>query len=206
MDEGLEASTFNIPKSEPLDECKLTPLPYLLLGDGIFPLKKWLIKPYPGRNLSEKQKIHNYRLSRAGCVIENTFGILAARWRIFHRPIWPTVKHIELYVLAALALQNYPRLISNAMYTPSGFIDSESGNGSILLQEWCNRYHAQGFNNIRAIRGNINRLEVVQPYNEIKEYLNSEERSLPWQQDYIRRTYRNNNTWYIMYYLRLYRP
>ena len=29
---------------------------------------------------------------------------------------------------------------------------------------------------------------------EIKEYLNSEEGSLPWQQNYIKRTYRNNNT------------
>ena len=31
----------------------------------IFPLKKWLIKPYPGRNLNEEQKIYNYLLSPA---------------------------------------------------------------------------------------------------------------------------------------------
>ena len=54
------------------------------------------------------------------------------------------------------------------MYTPSGFVDSESGDGSIHLGEWRNRDIAQGFNNIRPIRGNRNRLEVVQMRDEIK--------------------------------------
>ena len=71
-------------------------------------------------------------------------------------------------MLAALALHNYFRLISNAMYTPSGFVDSESGDGSIHLGEWRNRDIARGFNNIRPIRGNRNRLEVVQMRDEIK--------------------------------------
>ena len=48
MGEGLEPNTFNIPEEEPLDGCKSTPLFYFLLGDDIFLLKKWLIKPYPG--------------------------------------------------------------------------------------------------------------------------------------------------------------
>ena len=180
MGEGLETNTFNIPEGEPLDGCKFTPLPYFLLRDNIFSLKKWLIKHYPGRNLSEGQKIYNYRVSRARPVIENAFGILAARWRIFHRPIQATVEHVELYVLAALALHNYLPLTSNAMYTPSGFVDSESGGGSIHLGEWRNRDIAQGFNSIRPVRGNRNRLEVVQMRDEINKYLISEEVSLPW--------------------------
>ena len=106
---------------------------YFLLGDDILPLKKWLIKPYPGRNFSEEQKIYNYRLSCARRVIENAFIILAA-WRTFYWPIRATVEHVELYVLATLALHNYLCLTSNAMYTPSGFVDSESG------QRHCSRF------------------------------------------------------------------
>ena len=55
------------------------PFSYFLLGDDIFPLNKWFIKPYPGRNLREKQKIYNYRLSRARRITENAFRILAGR-------------------------------------------------------------------------------------------------------------------------------
>ena len=62
-------------------------LPYTLVGDEIFPLKPWLIKPYPGSHLILGKRIYNYRQSRARRTIENAFGILAARWRIFRRPI-----------------------------------------------------------------------------------------------------------------------
>ena len=65
MGEGLETNIFNIPEDEPIDGCKFTPLPYILLGEDIFPLKNRLIKLYPGRNLSEEEKVYNYRLSRA---------------------------------------------------------------------------------------------------------------------------------------------
>ena len=68
---------------------------------------EWLIKPYLGKNLTKEQKIYNYRLSHCHQVIENAFGILSARWRIFHRPTWATVEHIEQYALAALAPHNY---------------------------------------------------------------------------------------------------
>ena len=55
-------------------------LPYVLIGDEIFPLKPWLIKPYPGRSLDEQRRVYNYRLSRARSTIENSFGILSGSW------------------------------------------------------------------------------------------------------------------------------
>ena len=124
--------------------------------------------------------MYNYRLSCAQRVIENPFGILAARWWIFHWPIRATVEHVKLYVLAALALHSYLCLTRNTMYTPSPFVNSESGDRSIHLGEWRNRDIAQCFNNTKTIRGNRNRLEVVQMRDEIKEYMNSEKGSLPW--------------------------
>ena len=48
-------------------------LPYVLVGDDIFPLKPWLMKPYPGKNLSESERVYNYRLSRARRTIEKHF-------------------------------------------------------------------------------------------------------------------------------------
>ena len=62
-------------------------LPYVMLGDHIFGLKTWLMKPYPGKCLLEDKPIYNYRHSRARRTIENSFGTLSAKWRMFRRPI-----------------------------------------------------------------------------------------------------------------------
>ena len=49
-------------------------LPFVLVGDEAFPLKEYLMKPYPGRDLNEERRVYNYSLSRARRVIENAFG------------------------------------------------------------------------------------------------------------------------------------
>lgn len=104
-------SGFNIPQARRAGSFML---PHVLVGDEIFPLKPWLMKPYPGRNLDEQQRIFNYRLSRARRTIENTFGILSAMWRIFRVPIRASVETVEGATKAAICLHNYLQLTDNA--------------------------------------------------------------------------------------------
>ena len=72
---GFENNTLNLPESEVLPGRNLDIL-YFLVGDEIFPLKPWLLRPYPGRLLQLLEMIYNYRHSRARRGIKNTFGIL----------------------------------------------------------------------------------------------------------------------------------
>jgi hypothetical protein len=82
-------------------------LPFVILGDEGFQLKPWLMRPYPGDNLPSPAATFNYRLSRARRVVENAFGILSARWRIFHSVIDSNLSLVNDIVFAAVVLHNY---------------------------------------------------------------------------------------------------
>ena len=84
-------------------------LPYVFIGDDAFPLKTYLLKPFPYRNLSAEQRIFSYRLSRARRIVENSFGILAARFRIFQITIKLDPDKIKSIVLACIVLHNLMR-------------------------------------------------------------------------------------------------
>ena len=81
-------------------------LPYVVVGDDIFPLKPWLLKPYPGLTLDVSQRIYNYLLSRARHAIENSSGMLSAKWRIFRRPIKGSVELVDNVIKAGICLHN----------------------------------------------------------------------------------------------------
>lgn len=107
MGKAIEDGSINFPKPEHLEGCDLPLLPYFLVGDEAFGLKPWLQRPYPGKCLTEPIQIFNYRLSRARRVIENAFGILRARWRIFKGPISASPETVQLIIEATVCLHNY---------------------------------------------------------------------------------------------------
>ena len=136
MGEMFDNGEINLPAPSKIYQSSDQDLPYFLLGDEIFPLKDWLMRSFPGTGAIEEEKIYNYRHSRACRCIGNAFGILSQLRRIFLKPIKASVKNIENYTLACLALQNYWRLIENAKYTPAGFADSEDSDGNIVPGDW----------------------------------------------------------------------
>ena len=109
MGKRLSAGEIHLPEPKSLPGCSFDLLYIYLLGDEIFPLKTWFMRPHPGKMLQENQCVYNYRQSRPRRVIENTFDILVTRWRIFNTPINTSVEIVEKYVMAAVVLQNYLR-------------------------------------------------------------------------------------------------
>ena len=104
---ALENGTLGIPNDRPLPGTTEPNLPFVIVRDEVFPLKMTMLRPFPGKYLPEAQAIFNYWLSRACRIIENSLGILAARWRLFRRPIIAEPERVVVYVKAAIALHNY---------------------------------------------------------------------------------------------------
>jgi hypothetical protein len=83
-----------------------------IISDDAFPLRNILLKPYSKVNLTLKQNIFNYRLSRVRRVSENAFGILAQQFRVFGRPIELKVSTIDLVPRSACCLHSWLRMTS----------------------------------------------------------------------------------------------
>ncbi|KAK3732094.1 hypothetical protein RRG08_026479 [Elysia crispata] len=65
-----------------------------------------LMRPYPGSDLNDAKRIYDYRLSRARRISENAFGILANRWRMYHRKLSLSPENIDCAVKATIVLHN----------------------------------------------------------------------------------------------------
>lgn len=63
-----------LPPPEPLGAA-MEQVPYCIVADDAFPIKPYIMKPFPMHDMTMPQRIFNYRLSRSGRIIENVFGI-----------------------------------------------------------------------------------------------------------------------------------
>ena len=74
-------------------------IPYCWVADEAFPCRMDLMWPYPrgtrGVRSPLDQKTFNYRLNRARRIVENAFGILVQRWRIFNRRLQLLPKNVD---------------------------------------------------------------------------------------------------------------
>ncbi|XP_048038437.1 protein ALP1-like [Megalobrama amblycephala] len=63
---ALHQGTLDLPNDAALPGAEdLQPVPHVFVGDEAFPLKRHLLRPYPGKHLDREKRIFNYRLSRA---------------------------------------------------------------------------------------------------------------------------------------------
>ncbi|XP_015374372.1 PREDICTED: uncharacterized protein LOC107169215 [Diuraphis noxia] len=70
MGKAFEKNKFNVPDGRVLPGTNEV-LPYAIIGDEAFPLKSYILRPYPGIQIhrDETKKIFNERLSRARKVV-----------------------------------------------------------------------------------------------------------------------------------------
>lgn len=167
----LSSNTFNVPKPISIIE-NSEPQQYVVVGDEAFPLTTYLLRPYSRNYLrdNEPNKIFNYRLSRARRVVENAFGILAARWRCFRKNLEVQPEFVDKIVLSSCCLHNMLQCTDNG-FEPE---DTSTQNTDSALT------------NLNFLRRNCTR-EAFNVRETFKEYFISEVGRVPWQLDRVRK-------------------
>ncbi|XP_042867517.1 putative nuclease HARBI1 [Penaeus japonicus] len=155
-------------------------LNFVFLGDDAFALHENLLKPFALRDLTIEKRIFNYRVSRARRVVENAFGILANRFRIFHTTINMSPNKIDVVVLACCILHNVLRQKNKGGYSPTTMVDREDIESRQLIPgSWRNEEQLTplqaNLNNTGQAGGKQNRDKYVTYFNTTG--------AVPWQND-----------------------
>jgi hypothetical protein len=180
----LETNSFPMPASKPLPGREL-PVPHVIVADAAFPLRPYLLKPYPGSCLGNQQRIFNYRLSRARRVVENAFGILVSRFRIYEKPIPLQPDKVVSVVLATCALHNFLKESpsSTHVYAPPSLYDLELPDGTVTPAPWHHNPPA-GLIGLPNQHANNHAHSARHTRDEFATYFVNEG-SLPWQNNVV---------------------
>lgn len=104
---SLKNNNLNLPNgTAALPGCDIV-TPGFFMADGAFQLLKKIMKPYSAKRLLNKQKIFNYRISRARQIIESAFGIYSNKWNIFHKALCMLSEAADIVVAACVCLHNF---------------------------------------------------------------------------------------------------
>lgn len=154
------------------------PIPFYFVADDAFALGGNLLKPYSMQGISARNRIFNYRLSRSRMVVENAFGILSTRFRIFRKEITMHPNGAEKIVLACTVLHNFLRRKCGASYMPQRSVDQEEEDHSVVNGLWRNEPPLPSIEPTR-IKNHSKYAGSVR--NRMADYFLQKEGEVPWQ-------------------------
>ncbi|XP_076247810.1 uncharacterized protein LOC143187484 [Calliopsis andreniformis] len=100
---AMERKALNIP-NEALLPNSVKKAPFVYLGDEAFPLKCYMLRPYPRNQLNDKKK-RKHMVKQT--VVKNTFGILSQKFRVFHRQLQSKPENADYIILSTCILHNF---------------------------------------------------------------------------------------------------
>lgn len=169
--------TIGFPPREPLKNDD-RPLPFYIIADDAFPLQTWLMKPYSRRNMALKDRIFNYRLSRARRVVENAFGILAMRFGFLLTTLRQTPENCTNMVLAAVCLHNLMRTRYPGMQNAA--VDQYDANQQLVPGAWRLGRVMPEMDDFGRGNRMTERAKAQREY--LTQYYSSDAGSVPWQE------------------------
>lgn len=126
-------------------ECGILPEGHALFGDNAFSLKEYVLKPFLYNRLTLKQKDFKYRLYRARRIVENTFDLLAARFKVFEKPVPYSPEKVVNMVMACCALPDWLRQTKLQNKQLEFTVDKENyDTGIVIPGNWRDKSESQG--------------------------------------------------------------
>ena len=101
---------IDLPEDRPLPNHIGVKAPFVIVADAAFPSLINLLRPFPGANryaLPPDRNHFNERLSRARRIVENAFGIMQSRFRVYQRTLNVSPEVTMSIVKATVVLHNY---------------------------------------------------------------------------------------------------
>ena len=122
----MQLSVLQASRTNKCDLPTVTPS-CVLTGDEAFELAKYMLKPFPTRNLTAEQRIANYHISWERRISENLLGIWGNRWPCFRVPFLLAPEKIQVITLATLTLHNWLRADASTrnVYCPQSSFDRD---------------------------------------------------------------------------------
>lgn len=108
LNELLSSGKYNVPPPACVPGSDVI-LPNVMIGDEAFPLKTFLMRPYPDRGIDNEKITFNKCLSKARNCVECAFGILTDKWGLLLKPMETNLKHTRLIIKVACLLHNIVR-------------------------------------------------------------------------------------------------
>jgi hypothetical protein len=133
LGELLESGDIGLPAADKLPRDDRD-VPYFLLGDDAFTLRKYMMKPYGTRHLEHSQWIYNYRISRGRRVVENSFGILAQQNQILLTTMMQEPDIVWDIIEAYVCIPNLLR-IRNPVFNIE-LMDRKDEHHNVIPGEW----------------------------------------------------------------------
>lgn len=164
----LQNNDLNIPGSQPLPGTDNPKMHFTFIGDEAFSLSPKIMRPYSGKVLSDTKRIFNYRLSHARRYVENAFGILSNKWKIFHKPIHANLDLCILLVKTCCVLHNFVRSRDGV-----NIQETMSVEGFIEIGQDVSELTPRATN------------QSINARNSLADYFVSDNGSVPWQTNYI---------------------
>lgn len=165
LGQALANGSLNIPPPKPLPHSDVI-VPHVIVCDEAFPLTPNTMRPFPGKTLENNRdnKVYNYRHCRARRVVENAFGILAKKFKIYNRKFNFKPEHMDIVVMATTVLHNFLRN-DNCHWQPGELEETTP---------------TRGLNNFTGVGGN-NPREAYNIRENFKQFFVSDNGSVPWQ-------------------------